>query len=112
LLVGTLTGSGAFFSSKGPSDAYVVFGRRDPGNVSLGRLAALGAVLHDASDGDRAGFSVANAGDVTGDGRSDLLVGAPLANRGDVRAAGSAFVVPGGRLSGTVDLRDMTSTGA
>ncbi|MGZ4268139.1 MAG: FG-GAP-like repeat-containing protein [Solirubrobacteraceae bacterium] len=104
VLVGELAGGGALVSSGGPSAAYVVFGRQTPGDVALGSLGPLGAVLADATSGDRAGQSVAGVGDVTGDGWPDVLVGAPLADPRGVRQAGSAFLVPG-PVSGTVDLR-------
>ena len=74
-----------------------------PGPV-LGALDALtdaGAVLVGDS-GSRAGHSVAGAGDVDGDGISDLLVGAPGA--GD--EAGRAWVVFG-PMSGVVSLADV-----
>jgi FG-GAP repeat protein len=52
---------------------------------------------------DRAGASVARAGDVNGDGHGDLIVGAPRANPLGRRDAGAAYVVfgpfPKGRLT-------------
>src|SRR3954454_22317977 len=61
-----------------------------------------------ASKGDFAGSSVANAGDVNGDGIDDALVGAYLAGR---RHSGSAYVVFGSRSSRRVDLRRLGSHG-
>lgn len=46
-------------------------------------------------DGDGAGWAVAPAGDVNGDGRADLLIGAPNADPGGRTDAGSVYVVFG-----------------
>ena len=107
LLVGGLAGSGALASSHGPSFAYVVYGDRAASDLALSSLGTAGAVLVDATSGDRAGPSVAGAGDVTGDGRPDVLVGAPLADPAGVHGAGSAFLVPGGRLEPKMTLRSL-----
>ena len=80
--------------------------------MGLATLGAAGAVLLDETSGDRAGQSVAGVGDVTGDGRPDLLVGAPLADPRGVHGAGSAFLVPGGALAPLVGLRHQTASGA
>ncbi|HLG94119.1 MAG TPA: HYR domain-containing protein, partial [candidate division Zixibacteria bacterium] len=42
--------------------------------------------------GNELGFSVASAGDMNGDGRSDVIVGAPLADSGGLANIGSAYV--------------------
>src|SRR5204863_241593 len=55
------------------------------------------------SSGDTAGWSVASAGDVNGDGFADLIVGAPNNFNGGAYA-GEAYVVFGGASGvGTVD---------
>jgi len=48
------------------------------------------------------GISVAGAGDVNGDGRSDVVVGASLYDAGEGLFEGAAFVYHGGELSATV----------
>lgn len=53
---------------------------------------------------DRAGASVARAGDVNGDGHGDLIVGAPRANPLGRRDAGAAYVVLGPFPHGRVTL--------
>jgi len=51
----------------------------------------------------QAGFSVADAGDLDGDGRDELAVGAPFADRGAAET-GAAYVAGDGNLSRTVNL--------
>lgn len=48
---------------------------------------------------DLAGFSVAGAGDVTGDGRDDVIVGAYGVDGADY-SVGAAYVLAGGRMRG------------
>lgn len=57
--------------------AYVVFGRRRPGQIRLGALGRRGYRIDGANSIDNPGGAVAGAGDVNGDGRADLLVGTP-----------------------------------
>jgi hypothetical protein len=61
--------------------AMVVYGRSRPGRLRLSSLGGAGYRADGASPGDAAGAAVAWAGDLDGDGRSDLLVGAPGAAR-------------------------------
>jgi FG-GAP repeat/Putative Ig domain len=53
---------------------------------------------------DRSGRSVADAGDVNGDGRADVLVGAPDASINGRRGSGSVYVVFGRETETYVDL--------
>ncbi|HEX8122855.1 MAG TPA: integrin alpha [Solirubrobacteraceae bacterium] len=83
---------------------YVVF---DPAKTT--DLSKPGDVvtIRGAQGGDFAGFDVAAAGDVNGDGRADLLVGAPLAGprpQGASVGGGEAYVVFGRPGRAEIDL--------
>ncbi|MDP1849791.1 MAG: hypothetical protein Q8K79_18540 [Solirubrobacteraceae bacterium] len=78
--------------------AYVVFGRTTLGVVALDRLDAGGFVI------DGAGWSVAGAGDVNGDGRADVIVGDPAADGNGRTDSGAAYVVFGRAATQRVDL--------
>lgn len=81
-----------------PGRAYLV---RGPVDADL-RLDEADAVLEGEEGLDRAGISVAGAGDVNGDGFDDLLVGAP-SNSENGHDAGKAYLVLG-PVSGHFDL--------
>ena len=98
---------GAFRGNDGGRDAgeaYVVFGKADGfGSADgsgrrvidlSGLTAADGFIIRGDAALDRAGISVAGAGDVNGDGYADLLVGAPFGDAGGINA-GEAYVVFG-----------------
>jgi hypothetical protein len=56
-----------------------------------------------AAAGDLAGASVSPAGDVNGDGHTDVIIGAPFAGRtADGSAGGAAYIVYGPFVPGTV----------
>ena len=97
-------GNGA--AGRGPNTgaAWVVFGRRGSAPVDLAALGAGGYRIAGAKSGDRAGFAVANAGDVNDDGRPDQLVGAYTAANERGTTAGEAYVVFGRRATDTVEL--------
>lgn len=90
--------------------AFVVFGKDDGDTVALADVAGgdggfvmIGEVL-----GDRAGFSVAGAGDMNGDGRSEVIVGADSADfNGD--ASGRVYVVFGKDDGSPVQLADIAN---
>ena len=67
---------GASQAFQAPGRAYVVYGRRPGANINLAGLPANRGYHIQGADGNEAGNSVANAGDVNGDGVPDQLVGA------------------------------------
>jgi hypothetical protein len=78
---------------------------------TIGVPGAAALTLVGERPGDLAGASVAGAGDVNGDGRSDVIVGAPLADVGASTDAGAAYVVFGGCAKGTLQLGSLGSCG-
>lgn len=75
------------------------------GTLNLGAFAAAHVDGHTAND--QAGFSVAEAGDVNGDGNGDFIIGAPGANNG----VGVAYVVFG-KAGGQPATTDLDSIGS
>ncbi len=120
--------------------AYVVYGRTDLQNVVLSDIAAgiggfalegeFGRFDHDFAiaeigeewvndegpDGEGAGFAVASAGDVNGDGRADMLISAPYAPvNGNEPWGGRTYVVFGSddlASPAPLDLGAITAPGA
>lgn len=100
---------GASFFKNDPVDrgnAYVVFGRADAAALEARTIGNAGFRIAGARVGDHAGTGVSAAGDVTGDGKGDLVVGAPGADFGG-RDAGAAYLVSGKASAGTVSLSRM-----
>lgn len=98
------------FSVSGSNRSYVVFGKSDSfgAAVDLTAIAAgTGGFAIQGQAGEFAGFSVASAGDLNGDGLDDLVVGAPFANG----QAGRSYVVFG-KTGGFGALVDLTAIAA
>lgn len=98
-------GAGADGGRQRAGEVYVVLGARNmPRQIDLARqvpfFTVLGAREH---DGLASGIAL---GDVTGDGRPELLLAAPFANRGDAAhdPLGEAYVVPVPADGGFLDL--------
>lgn len=72
-------------------------------------LADAGATLDGQGDREMAGYSVAPAGDVNGDGFDDVLVGAPFYDKGDRTYAGAAYLVHG-PVDGSMSLAHADAT--
>src|SRR5262249_42797984 len=85
---------------------YVVYGNALGANLDLANF--------DSSHGFRiigdftAGYSVSAAGDVNGDGVTDLLIGAPENDVGGVYSSGSTYLVYGNNPGADVDLANLT----
>ena len=82
--------------------AYVVFGRDGGAGASFPMVLRLveldgqtGFRINGAAAFDNAGTSVANAGDVNGDGVGDVIIGANGADPGGRSRAGSSYVLFG-----------------
>ena len=104
IIIGAWAGDGANNTKWLAGDTYVVFGQASGwGTIDLETVAAGtgGFVIHGQDQGDRAGYSVASAGDINGDGFDDLIIGAPYgaSTSNALYGAGDSYVVFG-RASG------------
>jgi Ca2+-binding RTX toxin-like protein len=94
--------------------SYVYFGHGgafDP-SINLGTLdGSNGFALIGSAAGDEAGSSVSLAGDINGDGYTDLIVGAPHADPNG-NASGASYVVfgHGGAFDASIDLDALDGT--
>jgi len=112
LVVGAIRADGAGNAKREAGAAYVVFGKGGGfgAAISLAQVALGqgGFVIQGEDAGDAAGFSVASAGDLNGDGFDDLIVGVYNADSAGTSksSAGAAFVVFGkaGDLGTAIDL--------
>jgi hypothetical protein len=87
---------GAYGYSSDTGRAYLVLGSGTPSSIGL---AGADAVYTGENTGDYAGWSVAGAGDMNGDGYGDLLVGAYYYGAG-----GGAYLVLGGSSPSSMGL--------
>ena len=98
-------------------ESYVVFGGASVGSSGAIELSDLdgsdGFVINGVDSGDFSGFSVSGAGDVNGDGMSDVIIGAQLADPNGNNSAGQSYVVFGSNAVGSVgsiELSDLDGT--
>jgi hypothetical protein len=101
-----------FLDLPGRPDAgtvYVVFGSAAKGAATLDEVGSTVAGFKIVGGKNyRAGFAVAAAGDVNGDGRPDILLSAPRQGVAGYKTPGSAYVVFGKADSTTIDLTTLT----
>lgn len=104
---------GAPFALNSAGASYVVFGQIGVGGSGILNLQNLnginGFAITGVTAGDESGYSVSNAGDVNGDGVSDLIIGAPYASGN----AGVCYVVFGNSNvggSGTLALSSLNGS--
>lgn len=103
-------GPGAQTSTGQAGAAWVVYGQPDTlATIDLGNLQpSQGYKIEGVQAGDNVGSSVANAGDVNGDGRADYLVGADTAAFMGRSMSGVAYLVFGRTGSLTpIELADL-----
>jgi VCBS repeat-containing protein len=91
---------------------FVVFGKANSTEVDLAQVANGngGFLIRGANLSDGMGSSIANVGDMNGDGRGDLVVGAHLANAPGFDT-GAAYVVFGKATGGAVNVGAMGAQG-
>ncbi|HLU50196.1 MAG TPA: VCBS repeat-containing protein, partial [Planctomycetota bacterium] len=89
--------------------AFVIFGKVDTAPVELGdvREGRGGYAILGAARNHTIGGTIAQGGDVNGDGTPDLLLSTYYGTFGDRTAAGLTFVVFGGAKDVPVDLLDI-----
>lgn len=92
-------------------ESYVVFGKASTTAVELGNLGNGGFRIDGIDQDDFSGISVSGAGDVNGDGLSDLIVGAHNADPSGRSGAGESYVVLGKASTSSVDLGNLGSDG-
>jgi|688.fasta_scaffold23724_2 hypothetical protein len=86
--------------------SYVVFGKINTTAINLSAIAAGngGFVINGEDSGDRSGTSVASAGDINGDGLSDLVIGAAYSYTATGFTAGRSYVVFGKTSTTAINL--------
>lgn len=109
-LVAARLGDGAGTSS---GQVFVVFGRTGTSPVGVSAIAAGtgGFVINGAATSDQAGWVARCAGDVNGDGFSDIVIGAPYADPATGADAGRAYVVFGKQTTTAVNLSALGAGG-
>lgn len=103
-----LQGGGSILDAHGA--AYVVFGKPDSNDVASSALDSAegaGFVIQGSSAQLFAGFAVAPAGDVNGDGLADILVTSPYTSAPD--GVSTIFVVYGKIDGAPISLQEMAS---
>lgn len=95
----------------GAGEAHVIFGKAGAtrANIDLTNLGSSNGFIVKGAAGTRAGTSVADLGDINGDGIADLLVGAPSAAPAG-SDSGSSFVIFGkaGASRANIDLANLS----
>ncbi len=98
---------GAPSSATSPGHTYVVFGKAGGTAVDLANLGTGGFVINGQSANDQSGWLVSSAGDMNGDGLTDLIIGAAHAAPGGLATSGASYVVYGKTGTTAIDLSNV-----
>jgi hypothetical protein len=111
-ILGTREGAAYLLSGARLVEADAADGTAD-GVVQAAHVAGIAGSYKfvGGNDNDKAGYSVASAGDLDGDGRDDLLIGAPGTQIGDLSGAGAVYVLMAQSLE-ALDAADGSTDGA
>src|SRR3954447_4120247 len=90
---------------------YVVFGKRSTDPIDLKQLGASGYRIAGARRKASTGFVIADAGDVNGDGRHDLMVGTFPTRASGVGPGGDVFLAFGRPDAAEIDLAHLGAAG-
>ncbi len=85
---------GAEGNNSNAGAAYIFLGGADMDSMYEMKIASL-------TDGDRLGFSVSGAGDINGDGYTDIIIGVPYRDIGSNTDAGAAYIYFGPSVTDT-----------
>ncbi|MGE0255961.1 MAG: beta strand repeat-containing protein [Alphaproteobacteria bacterium] len=92
--------------------AYVVFGKASMTDLNLNGGPGVNGITITGPSGSRLGVSVETAGDVNGDGISDIVLGMPTYNPGSSVDAGGAVVIFGQTgITGTINASSAATLG-
>ncbi|MCT7949532.1 putative Ig domain-containing protein [Ancylothrix sp. C2] len=109
VVVGTLFADTASGVDAGKS--YLVFGKTNTDAINLNSLGTEGFIINGEAANDFSGISVNSAGDINGDGLTDLIVGAPLADTASGVDAGKSYLVFGKTDNTAINLSSLGTGG-
>ena len=92
-------------------ESYIIFGKNTTWtNIDLNTTLSFpqGIKIYGAADGGSSGYSVSSAGDVNGDGYSDIIIGAPITDPFGRMDAGSSYLIFGKTTWQDIDLAAFT----
>lgn len=109
LLIGAPSAAAAGNRKPLAGESYLIFGgAKLPATIDVSALGTMGMTIFGAESGDKSGSAVSNAGDVNGDGFSDILIGAPHANEDH---GATCLIFGAASLPATIDLKAMGDKG-
>ncbi len=115
ILIGAIGGAGQNNTVPGAGESYLVFGGPGlPATIDLANLGNAGVTIFGIDSTVRTGWALSSAGDVNGDGFSDIILGAfNLAEIGGHGPhAGASYLIFGGAsLPATIDLENLGTAG-